>query len=102
MVNLNEIVTGQYTRKWLELYLNNYPTSYHPYDIERLDYFIIALHRYRSHYSLSNLEKHLKEDLGWSEYDVNFCIQRISSGLAVLNARLTFGGSYFNSSRLKG
>ena len=90
MVSLKEIVSGQTTRNRLELFLKNFPLSYHPYDIERLDHFIIALYRYGSNYSRSNFYKHLSEDLNWEEKDIDWCLERIEIGVKILEARKSF------------
>ena len=90
MINLNEIVSGPVTRRKLEIYLNQFPTSKHPFDQQRLDHFIIALHKYRSNFSLSKLEEYLKKDLNWDEEDINWCVTRISIGLEILKSRQNF------------
>ncbi len=93
---VSDIVSGKETQKWLELWLNQFPESNHQLDIERLDYFIIALFRYISNYIRSHLEKYLKEDKKWEKNQIELILNRIDIGLKILEARSTFVGAYFN------
>lgn len=90
MIDLKEIVSGSKTRKRLEFFLEQFPLSYHPNDIERLDHFIIALHRYGSNYSRSKFYDLLRNDLKWEDVDIYWCLDRIDSGVRILSARKSF------------
>ncbi len=74
IIGLDEIIPGEKTRKYFERYISAYPLSYHPLDIERLDFFICALKKYRSKVNLQYLKEHLINDLSWNEKDASWCL----------------------------
>lgn len=90
VIGLDEIIPGEKTRKYFERYLSAFPLSYHPLDIERLDFFICALKKYRSKINLQYLKEHLINDLSWNENDASWCINRIETGLDILGANKKF------------
>ena len=90
IIGLDEIIPGEKTRKYFEQYLSAYPLSFHPLDIQRLDFFICALKRYRSKVNLQYLKEHLINDLSWNEKDASWCINRIETGLDILEANTKF------------
>ena len=90
IIRLDKIIPGEKTRKYFERYLSAYPLSFHPLDIQRLDFFICALKRYRSKVDLQYLKEHLINDLSWNEKDASWCINRIETGLDILEANTKF------------
>lgn len=90
-VDLRRIISGRKCREQFERYLNLYPTSYHPLDIERLDAFICCLSRYaKKHVDLELLKGWLRQEKGWSEKDSAWCANRINVGLSVLKANRSY------------
>lgn len=89
-IGLKEIISGELTLKYFEKYLSAYPLSFHPLDIERLDFFICALFRYRSDVDVMRLKRYLIEDIGWQEKDASWCARRIETGLDILKANWKF------------
>jgi len=90
IIGLNKIIPGEKTRKYFERYLAAYPLSFHPLDIERLDFFICALKKYHSKVNLQYLKEYLIYDLSWNEKDASWCINRIETGLDILEANMKF------------
>lgn len=90
IIGIDKIIPGEKTRKYFERYLSAYPLSFHPSDIQRLDFFISALKRYRSKVDLQYLKEHLINDLSWNEKDASWCINRIETGLDILEANMKF------------
>jgi len=89
-IGLDKIIPGKKTRQYFERYLALYPLSFHPLDIERLDFFICALKKYRSKVNLHYLQGYLIENLSWNEKDARWCINRIETGLDILEANMKF------------
>jgi len=61
-----------------------------PSDVERLDYFICAVHRYRAILDLDALVAHLIQQCQWSESDAEKLRNRILIGGKVLAANKRF------------
>ena len=89
-IGLDKIIPGKKTRKYFERYLAAYPLSFHPLDVERLDFFICALKKYHSKVNLQYLGQYLFEDLSWDEKDAKWCINRIETGLDILEVNMKF------------
>ena len=89
-IGLDIIIPGKKTRQYFERYIAAYPLSFHPIDIERLDFFICALKKYRSKVDLQYLKGYLIGDLSWNEKDARWCIDRIETGLNILEANMKF------------
>jgi hypothetical protein len=90
-IGLQEIIGGAKTRELFERYLNLFPTSYHPLDIERLDKFICAVSRYsRRKVRLELLRGWLIAEKKWSEEDASRCVSRIEIGLSILKVNRRF------------
>lgn len=85
-IGIEDIIPGTKTRQLFRRYISAFPTSYHPLDIERLDVFICALHRYRCKVDLGYLKIYLMEELNWNQKDASWCVQRIETGLDILKA----------------
>ncbi|MCK9621281.1 MAG: hypothetical protein M0R47_12185 [Methylobacter sp.] len=84
-VRLQDIISGKTSRILFEQYLNLFPTSYHPCDVNRLDRFICSISKYsRKQINLDLLKAWLIDEKSWSEKDADWCVQRIEIGLAVL------------------
>lgn len=78
-IGLSDIIRGNKTRELFERYLNQFPLSYHPLDIERLDAFICAGFRYsKGKIDLDLLKGWVIEEKKWSEKDASWCVERIS------------------------
>ncbi|WP_258105531.1 hypothetical protein [Marinoscillum sp. MHG1-6] len=88
-MELEDVIGGQVASKFLEDFLDAYPESFHPYDIERCDKFIVALFRYRPNIDLYNLEILLKERF-WEEQNIEWFIARIKVGLNILKVNRNF------------
>jgi hypothetical protein len=90
-IGLSEIISGDKTRELFERYLNLFPGSYHPLDIERLDKFICATSRYsRRKVRLDLLRDWLIAEKKWSEEDASRCVSRIETGLSILKVNRRF------------
>lgn len=90
IIGLEEVIPGPATRKCFEQYLANYPTSYHPCDIERLDRFIVALDRGNRCANAYRIADYLVQDLGWSVNDATWVRDRIITGLEILEVNRSF------------
>ena len=66
------------------------PCITHPADIERLDAFICAVHRFQSRVYLGALQWWLSQEKGWPEHDADWVVKRIATGLDVLRAHRRF------------
>lgn len=85
-IGLNGIITGTKCRGLFEQYLNLYPVSYHPLDIKRLDTFICCLSRHtKNRVDLALLKGWLLQEKGWSDKDASWCVDRIDTGIAILD-----------------
>lgn len=90
-LKLEDIIPGNKTRKYFELFLNAYPLSHHPADIQRLDIFICALHRYsRKKIDLDLLHVYLFNVLKWPEEECTSCCKRINTGCEILKMNKKF------------
>jgi hypothetical protein len=89
MKELREIISGSRTRGLFERFLVasdiwGIPARHHSKDIQKLDAFICALHRYRSHLEVDALESWLTETKLWPRVDAEWTCARIRTGLQVL------------------
>lgn len=83
--DLSQIIPGPALRRYFESYLQNYPKTFHPSDLRRLDLFTCAL--YRSPHAKAKpylIERYLIENLNWTTEEARACVQRIEIGLDVL------------------
>jgi hypothetical protein len=87
---LDAAIPGKQCRKWFTRYLHGYPLSYHPDDIENLDLFICALHRYSRKSDPDAIAQYLVSDLRWKLSDATFVQERIRTGLDILRANKRF------------
>lgn len=86
-IRLSGIITGEKCRGLFEKYLNLHPLSYHPLDIKRLDTFICCLSRHtKNRVDLALLKRWLIQEKGWSDKDASWCIDRINTGIDILDA----------------
>ncbi len=68
-----------------------FPASYHFNDIRRLDTFICAVSRYsRTPMDVDMLKGYLIGTKGWAEKDAEWCVNRIRTGLEVLETNRRF------------
>ncbi len=90
-IRLPDIISSSKARALFERYLNHFPTSYHLYDIERLDVFTCAVFRYsRTKVDIDLLKSWLIKDKKWSEKDAAWTVNRIETGLSVLKINKKF------------
>jgi len=92
---LKQIMPGALTRELFERFLLpggiwGTPPIIHPNDIERLDIFICALHRWKSSCHIPALRQWLKVQKHWPEKDVTWLCDRIEAGLQILQTRMRF------------
>ncbi len=88
---LEDIIPAAKTRSLFERFLAHHPTSYHPCDIRRLDAFTCAAFRYcRRSLDCHRLQRYLVEVLHWSADDAEWCYNRITAGLEVLEVDRDF------------
>ena len=90
-LELEDIIPTAIPLKLFNIYLGNYPLSYHPLDVERLDRFICGVARYsRKPINWEHLSEYLIENKGWPSDGVEWCIQRIKTGLEIINVYKKF------------
>lgn len=87
---LDAAICGAKCRRIFESYLRGHPLSFHPADIETLDTFTCAVHRYNSRCDTYAIGQYLKEDLGWKDRDAMFVEERIRVGLDILRVNRRF------------
>ncbi|MDX2226216.1 MAG: hypothetical protein SFY92_03840 [Verrucomicrobiae bacterium] len=88
---LEDIIPATKTRSLFERFLAHHPTSYHPTDVRRLDAFTCAAFRYsRRGLDCNRLQRYLVEVLHWSYEDAEWCCNRITAGLEVLEVDRDF------------
>lgn len=90
-LTLASVIPGKQTREFFQKYLNMYPTSHHPLDIERLDTFICAASAYcHRRIDTHRLHRYLTEVLDWTEKQASLCTNRIDTGFDILKVRKRF------------
>lgn len=90
-VRFEDIITSKKARSLFQIYLQNYPLSYHYLDIERLDKFTCALVRYsRRSIDFDAFGQYLVESLGWAQKDADWCRKRVEIGWEVLLVNRNF------------
>jgi len=90
-IKLENVITGKKTRNYFERYLSAHPLTHHPADIQRLDIFICAAHRYsRKAMDIDLLYSYLCNGLKWSEEESKWCCNRIETGLKILKVNKKF------------
>lgn len=82
---IENIIRSKKARNYFDKYLQQYPYSFHPSDIERLDKFICALVRYsRGIMDFDAFEQYLIEELGWQHKYAKRCRERVEIGWDIL------------------
>jgi hypothetical protein len=90
-LKLKDAIPGKKTRRYFEIYLNNFPLTHHPLDIQRLDVFICAAYRYsRKAIDIDLIGAFLFNNLKWPEKEVKWCCDRIETGLKILEVNKNF------------
>ena len=89
-IGLAHVISGATTREYFQDFLSHYPSSRHPSDIKRLDRFTCALSRFRCEVDLDLLKRFLMEDCQWAEDTARYCIERIDTGLEILEVNRNF------------
>jgi hypothetical protein len=77
-------------REFFRRYLAHFPRSFHPCDVERLDTFICALHRFNGSVDLEALSAYLVTQRQWTAQDARIVCERIRVGRDVLAANARF------------
>jgi len=85
--DLKDVIPGKTARTMFERWLAGYPKTFHPDDVQRLDFFTIALHHHKSKPLHYYVKQYLIENLKWSEPDARLVENRIIVGLQVLDAK---------------
>ncbi len=87
-LELKDIITANIPRKNFEKFLNRYPLSYHPNDIKNLDTFICSVSSFsRKKINLPYLGEYLREKMKWPESNIQWCLNRIETGLEILKVK---------------
>jgi hypothetical protein len=86
---LHEVIPGARTRRLFERFLApgliwGTPTTSHPNDIERLDIFICAVHRFGASIHLPALNRWLIQEKRWPAKDADWTCNRIEIGTEIL------------------
>lgn len=90
-LKLEDIIPGKQTRNYFDTYLNGYPLTRHPADIQRLDIFICAAHRCsRKAIDIDALYTYLCNVSKWPEEESKWCCNRIETGLKILKVNKKF------------
>ncbi len=90
-LTLDSAISGPKTRKRFEQFLAVHPTSKHAHDVRRLDIFICtAARNAKGTVDVNRLKRYLREVLTWCEDDAEWCANRVSTGLEVLEASRSF------------
>ena len=90
-LGLEDIITAKIPLRLFKVFLRNYPLSYHPMDIRRLDQFICAVSRYsRKAINWEYLGEYLREKEHWPKNNVEWCLERISTGLEIIGEYKVF------------
>ncbi len=87
---LDAAIPGKKCQNWFARYLQGYPLSFHPDDVENLDFFICALHRFARKPDPDAIAQYLICDLKWKINDATFVQERIRTGLDILRANKRF------------
>lgn len=90
-LTLENIIPGKKTRKFFINYINGYPLTHHPADIQQLDLFTCAASRYcRKTIDLDSLYNYLQATLEWPSNEAKWCCDRIDAGLKILHLNKKF------------
>lgn len=92
---LETMISGKQTRALFQRFIFigeafQFAPIVHPLDIERLDAFICAIHRYRASVHWPALRHWLISELDWNERDADWLVQRACIGLEILRANGRF------------
>ena len=89
-LNFETAIPSPRCREFFRRYLAHFPQSFHSSDLERLDTFICALHRFQGSVDLDALSAHLVTQRQWTQEDARFVCDRIRIGRDVLEANARF------------
>jgi len=84
---LEDVIPGKTARRMFTCWLQGFPKTFHPSDVERLDFVTIALFRSKSKADPESIGQYLVEDRNWDEKDASLVRNRIITGLQVLAAQ---------------
>lgn len=80
-----ENVLDKETFEKLDLWINAWPLSFHPNDMQRWYDFVISLHRSKSSLSISMFEEWLREKKEWDESNINIFSSKLDDELELLD-----------------
>jgi len=89
-LSLETAIPSKKCREYFQSYLAGYPLTFHPSDIDSLDQFICALHRYHATPDLDALVAFLTEHRQWPAFAAEIVRSRILIGSKVLAAHQRF------------
>jgi len=89
-LSLETAIPSKKCREYFQSYLAGYPLTFHPSDIDSLDQFICALHRYHATPDLDALVAFLTEHRQWPASAAEIVRSRILIGSKVLAAHQRF------------
>ena len=94
-LELENLITGKYTRSLFLRYIaiqqigfGKFSTD--PRDTEYLDFFILALDRYKCQVDIQILYTYMINKIGWKPHDAKWVKQRIQTGLEILECKRNF------------
>ena len=85
-LSLETAIPSAKCRALFQSYLSQFPLTCHPCDIDNLDQFICAAHRYQAKIDTDALVSYLTEQRNWPEPAANIVLQRILVGSSILRA----------------
>ena len=85
-MQLDELFESQNAKKSFELWINNYPKSYHPLDMKRFEKFIVSLFVNNETIDYKKFEYFLKTEKKFNENDCEYFSSRIREGLSILQS----------------
>jgi len=88
---LEAAISGERSRRYFEDYVRAHTVlTHHPADIDRLDRFICAAHRFGGRCDPDDIAQYLREDLQWPVQDAKSVRDRIRIGLSLLKVHSRF------------
>lgn len=88
---LEAAISGERSRRYFEDYVRAHTVlTHHPADIDRLDLFICAAHRFGGRCDPDDIAQYLREDLQWPDRDAKSVRDRIRIGLSLLGVNSRF------------
>jgi hypothetical protein len=89
-LSLEAAIPSKKCREYFRSYLAGYPLTFHPSDVDRLDQFVCALHRYHATPDLDALVAFLIEHRQWPQPAAEIVRNRILIGSKILAVHRRF------------